>query len=68
MKLWLAWAPSSWKSKVVEELAKRGFPVFTEAATQIINLRISSWEELNWILSNPELFQKQIHDTKLLQL
>jgi len=68
MKIWLAWAPSSWKSKVVEELAKRWYPVFTEAATQIINLRISSWEDLDWILSNPELFQQQIHDKKLLQL
>lgn len=68
MKIWLAWAPSSWKSSVVNELMKRWYPIFTEAATQIINLRISSWEDLDWILSNPELFQKQIHDKKLLQL
>jgi len=68
MKIWLAWAPSCWKSSVIEELSKRWYLVFTEAATQIIELRISSWENLDWILWNPELFQQQIHDKKLLQL
>ncbi len=68
MKIWLAWAPSCWKSSVVEELSKRWYWVFTEAATQIIELRISSWGSLDWILSDSELFQQQIHDKKLLQL
>jgi predicted ATPase len=68
MNFWLAWAPSCWKSSVVEELSKRWYWVFTEAATQIIELRMSSWESLELVLSDPDLFQKQIHDKKLLQL
>lgn len=68
MKVWLAWAPSSWKSTVVDELSMDWNTVFTEPATQIIKLRISSGETLEWILWNWELFQQQIHDKKILQL
>ncbi len=64
MKIWLAWAPSSWKSSVVAELQRRGFRIFPEAATQIIRNRTHLGESLEDILGDHVVFQNQIHEKK----
>lgn len=68
MKIWLAWAPSSWKSSVVQELSDRWHTVYLEAATQIITKRMDGWESIDDILSSPAIFQEQIHTKKVEQL
>lgn len=66
MKIGLTWAPSSGKSSLVTELGKRGFRIFPEAATEIIEAEKKKGREVSDIVNDDD-FQERIHALKLLQ-
>jgi predicted ATPase len=66
MRIGLTWAPSSGKTSVVDELQRRGFDIFSEAATQIIRYEQSQWRKVVDIVIDAT-FQDKIHTLKLAQ-
>ena len=66
MKIGLTWAPSSGKSSLVTELGKRGFRIFPEAATEIIEAEKEKWREPDDIVKDYD-FQDRTYAIKLEQ-
>lgn len=74
LKIWIAWAPSSWKSSLLDfikerskrhENGERNTNIVEEPASKIIRQRIALWESLEDILSDPVKFQSEIHRMKV---
>jgi len=66
MKIGLSWAPSSGKTSVVNELEKKGFKIYNEAATQIIEEEKEKWRKVEDIIQDAN-FQYRIHNIKIQQ-